>query len=95
MIDDSMDILLNNYIANITYYVLCPTTTQILCDQVTITQTVFSFSSTTYIYNFQIACCIMMVVLLEIIYIYQSYGTLMEFIILKCIFYYYSQNNRA
>ena len=46
----SIDNLLNNYIANIIDYVLCFTTTHFLCDQVTITQTVSQFSSTTYIY---------------------------------------------
>ena len=90
----SIDNLLNNYIVNIIDYVLCFTTTHFLYDQVTITQTVYPFSSTTYIYNFEITCYIMIVAVLEIIYIYQSYRTLMEFI-LKCIFYYYTLNNRA
>ena len=93
MYNVSIDNLLNNYIVNIIDYVLCFTSTHFLCDQVTITQSVSPFSSTTYIYNLEIKCYIMIVAALEIIYIYQSYGTLMEFIIMKCIFYYYTQNN--
>ena len=85
--------LLNNYIVNMIYYVLCFTTTHFLYDQVTITQAVSPFSSTTYIYNFEITCHIMIVAVLEIIYIYQSYRTFMEFIILKCIFHYYTLSN--
>ena len=79
--------MLNNYIVNIIDYVLCFTTTHFLYDQATITQRVSPFSSTTYIYiyNFEIKCYIMIVAALEIIYIYQSYGTLIKFNILKCI----------
>ena len=91
----SIDNLLNNYIVNIIDYVLCFTSTYFLYDQVTITQTVYPFSSTTYIYNFEITCYIMIVTVLEITNNYQSYRTLMLFIILKCIFYYYTVNNRA
>ena len=86
-----MDNLLNNYIVNIIDYALCITTTHFLYDQVAITQRVSPSSSTTYIYNFEITCYIMIVVVLEIIYIYQSNGTLMEFIILKCILLLYSK----
>ena len=95
MYNVSIDNLLNNYIVNIIDYILCFTTTHFLCDKVTITQTVSPFSSTTYIYKFEITCYIMIVAVLEIIYIYQSYRTFMEFIILKYIFYYYALNNRA
>ena len=91
----SMDNLPNNYIVNIIDYVLCFTTNHFLYEQVTITQTVSPFSSTTCIYNFEIACYIMILAILEIIYIYQSYRTYMEFIILICIFYYYALSNRA
>ena len=44
-------------------YVLlpCTTTSHFLYDQVTITQTVSPFSSTTYICNFEIKCYIMTV----------------------------------
>ena len=51
-----IDNLLNNYIVNIIDYVLCFTTTDFLYDQVTITQTVSPFSSTTYIHHFEITC---------------------------------------
>ena len=95
MYNVSIDNLLNNYIVNIIDYVPRSITTHFLCDQVAITQTVFSLSSTTYIYIFEITCHIMIVAELDIIYIYQSYGTSMEFIILKCIFYYYTLSNRA
>ena len=95
MYNVSIDKLLNNYIINIIDYVLCSTTTHFLYDQVTITLAVFPFSSTTYILNFEIKCYFMIVAVLEIIYFYLSYRTLMELIILKCIFYYYTQNNRA
>ena len=87
----SIDNLLNNYIVNIIDYVLCYTTTHFLYDKVTITQTVSPFSSTTYIYNFEITCYIMIVAALEIIYIYQSYRTSIKFIILKCILLPYSK----
>ena len=86
MYNVSIDNFLINYIVNIIDYILCFTTTHFLCDQVTITQTVSPFSSTTYIYNFEITCYIMIVAVLEIIYIYQSYGTFIKFIILNCIF---------
>ena len=62
-------------ISNIIDYVHCFTTTHFLYDQVTITQTVSPFSSTTYIYNFEMKCYIMIVAALEIIYIYLSYRT--------------------
>ena len=46
----------------------------------------------TYIYNFEIKCYIVLVAALEIIYIYQSYGTLIKFNILKCmLLLYYKQ----
>ena len=86
-----IDNLLNNYIINIIDYVFCFTTTHFLYDQVAITQRVSPFSSTTYIYNFEIKCYIMIVAALEIIYIYQSYGTLIKFNILKCILLLYSK----
>ena len=70
MYNVSIDNLLSNYIVDIIDYVLCFTTTHFTYDQVTITQTVSSFSSTTYIYNFEIKCYIMIVAALEIIYIY-------------------------
>ena len=73
MYNVSIDNLFINYIVNIIDYILCFATTHFLYDQVTITQTVSPFSSTTYIYNFEIACDIMMVTVLEIIYIYQSH----------------------
>ena len=95
MYNVSIDTLLSNYIGNIIDYILCFTTTHFLYDQVTIILTVSPFSSTTYIYNFETTCYIMIVAALEKIYIYQSYGTSMEFIILKCIFYYYTLSNRA
>ena len=82
MYNVSSDNLLSNYIANIIVYVLCNNTTHILCDQVTITQTVSPFSSTTYKYNFEIKCYIMTVAASEIIHIYQSYGTLMKLLLL-------------
>ena len=85
MYNISIDNLLNNYTINIIDYVLCFTTTHFLCDQVTITQTVSLFFSTTHMYNFEIKCYIMIVTALEIIYISQSYGTLIKFIILKCM----------
>ena len=91
MYNVSIDNLLNNYIVNIIDYVLCFTTTHFLYDQVTITQTVSPFSSTTYIYHFEIKCYIMIVAALEIIYIYLSYRTLIKFIILKCILLQYSK----
>ena len=47
----SIDNLLNNYIVNIIDYVPCFTTTHFLYDQVTITQRVSPFSSTTHIYT--------------------------------------------
>ena len=56
-----IDNVLNNYIANIIDYILCPSTTHIQWNQVTITQTVSPFSYTTYIHNFDIACYIMIV----------------------------------
>ena len=87
MYNVSSDNLLSNYIANIIVYVLCNNTTHILCDQVTITQTVSPFSSTTYKYNFEIKCYIMTVAASEIIHIYQSYGTLMKFTILKSMLF--------
>ena len=87
----SIDNFLNNYIVNIIDYVLCLTTTHFLYDQVTITQTVSPFSSTTYIYNFEIKCYIMIVAVLEIIYIHQSYRTLLKLFILKCILLPYSK----
>ena len=71
MYNVTIDNLHNNYIINIIDYVLCFTTTHFLYDQVTITQTVSPFSSTTYIYNFEITCYIVIVAVLEIIYIYQ------------------------
>ena len=86
----SIDNLLNNYIVNIIDYVPCFTTTHFPYDQVSITQTVYPFSSTTYIYNLEIKCCIMIVAAVEIIYIYKSHGTLMKYIILKCILSPYS-----
>ena len=46
-----IDNLLSNYIVNIIDYVLCFTTTHFLYDQVTITQRVSQFSSTTHIYT--------------------------------------------
>ena len=95
MYNVSIDNFLKNYIINIIDYVLCFATTNFLSDQVTITQTVSPFSSTTYIYNFEITSYIMIVSVLDIIYIYQSHRTFMEFIILKCIFYYYALSNRA
>ena len=95
MYNVSVDNLLSNYIVNIIDYILCFTTTHFLYDQVTIIQTVYNFSSTTYIYKFDITCYIMIVAVLEIIYIYQSYRTFKEFIIVKCIFYYYALSNRA
>ena len=51
MYDVSIDNLLNNYVVNIIDYVLCFTTTHFLYDQVTITQRVSPFSSTTHIYT--------------------------------------------
>ena len=51
MYNVSIDNLLKNYIVNIIDYVLCFTTTHFLCDQVTITQRVSPFSSTTHIYT--------------------------------------------
>ena len=87
--------LLNNYIANIIDYILCFTTTHFLYDQVTIPQTVSPFSSTTYIYNFEITWYIMIVAVLEIVYIYKSYRIFMEFTSLKCIFCFYAPENRA
>ena len=87
----SIDNLLNNYIENIIDYVLCFTTTHFLHDQVTITQTVYHFSSTTYIYNFEITCYIMIVAALEITYLYQSHRTSIKVIILKCMLSQYSK----
>ena len=81
------------FLINIIDYIFCFTTTHFVYDQDTITQTVSPFSSTSYVYNFEITCYIMIVAVLEIIYIYQSYRTFIEFIILKCIFYYYTLNN--
>ena len=83
MYNVSIDNLLNNYIVKITDYELCFTTTFFLYDQVTITQTVYTFSSTTYIYNLEISCYIITVAALVIIYIYLSYGALIKFMILK------------
>ena len=80
-----IDNLLNNYIIDIIDYVLSFTTTHFLYDQVTVTQAVSPFSSTTYIHNFEIKCYIMIVAALEIIYIYLCHRTLIKFIILKCI----------
>ena len=91
MYNVSIDNLLNNYIVNIINYILCFTTTNFLYDEVIITQVVSPFSSTTYIYNFEITCYIMIVTALEIIYIYLSYRTLIKFIILKCILLLYSK----
>ena len=84
-------ICLSNYIENIIDYVLCFTTTHFLCNPVTITQTVSPFSSTTYKYNLEIKCYIMIVTALEIIYIYQYDRTVIKFIILKCILLQYSK----
>ena len=95
MYNVSIDNLLNNYIVNIIDFILCFTTTHFLYDEVAIIQTVFPFSSTTYIYNFEMTCYITIVAVLEIIYIYQSHRTFMEFIILKCISYYYALSNRV
>ena len=95
MYNVSIDNLLSNYIVNIIDYVHCHATIHFQYDQVTITQAVFAFSSTTYIYNFENTCYIMIVAEFEIIYIYQSYRTFIEFIILRCIFYYYALNNRV
>ena len=97
MYNISIDNLLNNYIVNIIDYVLCFATTHFLYDQVTITQRVYLFSLSypfyyTYIYNFETKCYIMIVAALEIIYIYQSYGTLIKFNILKCILLLYSNH---
>ena len=75
MYNVSIDNLLNEYIVNIIDYVLCFTTTHFVYDQVTITQPVSHFSSTTYLHNFEITCYVMVVAALGIIYIYQSYGT--------------------
>ena len=85
MYNVSIDNLLNNYIVNIIDYVLCFTTTHFLYDQVTITQTVSPFSSTTYIYNFEIKYYIMIVAALQIIYSHQSYRTLIKLIFLSAI----------
>ena len=74
------------------YLTYCLTTTHFPYDQVAITQAVSHFSSTTYIYTiFEITCYIMIVVVLEIIYIYQSHRILIKFIILKCILLQYSK----
>ena len=73
MYNVSIDNLLSNYIVNIIGHILCFTSAHFLYDQVTITQTVSHFSSTTYIYNIEITCCIVIVAVLEIIYINQSY----------------------
>ena len=67
MYNVSIDNLLNNYIVNIIDYVLWSTNTHFLYDEVTITQTVSPFSSTTYLYNFEITCYIMIVAALEIV----------------------------
>ena len=92
MYNVSIDNLLNNYIVNIIDYVLCFTTKHFLCDQVTITQRVSLFSSTTHIYTiFKLNVNIVMVAALEIIYIYPSYETLIKFNILKCILLPYSK----
>ena len=94
MYNVSIENLLNNYIVNIIDYVHYFITTHFLYDQVTITQTVSAFSSTTYMYNFEIKCYIMIVAALEIIYVNQSYGTLIKLII-QNVCYYYALSNTA
>ena len=72
--------LLNNYIVNIIDYVLCFTTKHFLCDHSNHHSKSFSILFYyTYIYNFEVKCNIVMVAALEIIYIYQSYETLIKF----------------
>ena len=60
--------------------------------RLTITQTDPSFSSTTYIHNIVITCHIMIVAVLEIISISQSYKSFMEFHNLIFKFHYYMNN---